>query len=72
MFQSLKKVLSKSNEANYQGLIKSSTYRQAKDLAQEYNKAKKLLYKQLKDNGYGAWELMKKPVELDQFDLESN
>lgn len=50
--------------------MKASTYRQAKDLAQDYNKAKKLFYQHLKDNGYGAWELMKKPVELDQFELK--
>lgn len=67
---SLKKVLPKTNDSSYQGLMKASTYRQAKDLALDYNKAKKQLYKHMKESGFGAWELMKKPVELDQFEVK--
>ncbi|KAK3731140.1 hypothetical protein QZH41_018340, partial [Actinostola sp. cb2023] len=68
LFASLKEILSTSPDSHHKAVIQASTYRQAKDMAQDYNKAKKLLYEQMNDSGYGAWELMKKPVELDQFE----
>lgn len=45
-------------------------YHEAKELCQEYKKAKEALVKHFVENGYGQW--VKKPVEQDSFTVEDS
>ncbi|XP_031548654.1 double-stranded RNA-specific adenosine deaminase-like [Actinia tenebrosa] len=67
LLNTFKEVLSKSPDVTLETVLVASSYREAKNMAQEYTKVKSLLFKLMNEKGYGSWELMKKPVELDQF-----
>ncbi len=52
--------------ANRSDLLNAKTYSEAKELAGDFQRAKRSLFKVCENKGYGMW--MKKPVEQEQFD----
>ena len=51
---------------NQSNLLASKTYKEAKEMAGDFQTAKQCLYKLCQRKGYGSW--MKKPFEQEQFD----
>ncbi|KAJ7373700.1 hypothetical protein OS493_011309 [Desmophyllum pertusum] len=67
MFSSLKEVVKISQDLGHRQVLDAQTYGGAKELATDYQKTKSMLYKRLQETGYGSWDLMKKPPELNHF-----
>lgn len=67
LFASLKEVIKSSQNLEHRQILEAQTYGQAKELARDYQKTKVMLYKRLQDLGYGSWELMQKPPEMNFF-----
>lgn len=51
---------------NREVVFASKTYKECKEMAENFQQAKKCLFKICEEKGYGMW--MKKPVEQEQFD----
>ena len=62
MYNSFKKVCKKFNR---QDLLQAETYRDAKDMAQEFKMAREAMFKKFKENKYGKW--VSKPIEEEMF-----
>ncbi|XP_015767401.1 PREDICTED: double-stranded RNA-specific editase 1-like [Acropora digitifera] len=67
LFASLKEVIKSSQNLEHRQILEAQTYGQAKELARDYQKTKEMLYKRLQDLGFGSWELMQKPPEMNFF-----
>lgn len=67
LYASLKEVVKSSQNLGHRQILEAQTYGKAKELAADYQKTKSMLYKRLQDTGYGSWELMQKPPEMNQF-----
>lgn len=57
-----------SRACNREELLSAKSYREAKELAGDFQQAKQLLYQHCEKKGYGRW--MRKPVEEEQFGTE--
>ena len=64
-------VIKSSQNLEHRQILEAQTYGQAKELARDYQKTKVMLYKRLQDLGYGSWELMQKPPEMNFFSWTS-
>ena len=60
-------MVKRSPNVEHKSLLEAATYREAKQMATEYQESKKVLFQHLHQSGCGSWELMKKPVEMSQF-----
>jgi len=60
-------VVKNSQDLGHRQILEAQSYGSAKELATDYQKTKAMLYKRLQENGYGAWELMQKPPEMNHF-----
>ena len=56
-----------SKVSNRFDLLTTKSYRETKELAGPFQKAKEVLYEYCRSKGYGAW--MRKPVEEKEFDI---
>lgn len=48
-------------------LLSAGSYKETKELASAFQKAKQMLYRHCMERGYGSW--MRKPVEQEQFGM---
>ena len=62
LFNSFKKLREKFHR---QDLQQAQTYREAKDMATDFNSAKQAMLKKFKENKYGKW--VSKPIEEEMF-----
>lgn len=61
-----KEFIQLANVCNRQELLEVDSYKKAKELAEDFQQAKKALFKMCESKGYGQW--MRKPEEEEHFD----
>ena len=65
LYNSFKKLCEKYKRDD---LLQAETYREAKDMAQEFKTARDAMFKKFKENKYGKW--VSKPIEEEMFHWE--
>eukprot|EP00794_Sanderia_malayensis_P016706 gene16706-18400_t len=68
LYQHFKQICAKTTILHH--LMEFNTYREAKEHAQDFQKAKQVMNKQFTDSRFGTW--VKKPRELELFDVSNH